>query len=103
MLKQKAEPLIWLSDARGVYIPRDFAGSFSDRAKSVQGVDPKAWEILEAGPEHELYWDAWQDVLDYAIVTDEHGTVYRVYQDGDCWLIPDGMEWDDNEGWFAWP
>ncbi len=97
------EPMLWLDSNRGVYIPRDFANSFKDRATHVSGVDTDDWAILEAGPDHEAYWDVWTDVCDNATVTDEHGFVYRLYQDGDLWLIPDGMEWSDSEDWFAWP
>jgi hypothetical protein len=102
-MTKRLEPMLWLSDSRGVYIPRDFANSFSNRAFNVQGVDEETWAILEAGPDHEQYWDAWQDVCDNATIRDDAGQVMRVYQDGDCWLIPQGMEWDDAADWFAWP
>jgi hypothetical protein len=97
------EPVLWLNDARGIYIPRDFANSFADRAKHVANVSDETWAILESGPDHEAYWDAWADVTDNARVTDKHGNVFTVYQDGDCWLIPLGMEWDDANDWFIWP
>jgi len=99
----KPEPLLWLSDARGIYIPRDFANSFADRDKSVRGVSAEDWAILEAGPDHDQYWDAWSDVCDSAVVTDDDGVEFRVHQDGDCWLIPAGMEWSDDEDFFVWP
>lgn len=100
----KPDMVLWLSDARGQYIPRDFANSFSDHAKHVSGVSNEDWAILEAGPDHELYWDTWTlSVLDGAVVTDENGNKYQVYQDGDCWLIPHGMEWDDETETFRWP
>lgn len=102
MTAQLADAMLWLSDARGQYIPRDFAHSFSDRAKSVANVDAETWAILEAGPDHEHYWEAWSDVCDKAIITDDKGATYRVHQDGDCWLIPEGMEWSDEDG-FHWP
>ena len=99
----KPEPLLWLDDHRGIYIPRDFANSFANREKDVSGVDAEDWEILEAGPDHEHYWEAWDDVCDRATVTDEHGVQYHVYQDGACWLIPLGMEWDEKNDFFQWP
>jgi hypothetical protein len=99
----KPEPLLWLSDARGIYIPRDFARSFVDRDKHVTGVTPEDWAILDAGPDHEWYWDTWNDVEQKAIVTDDNGAKFHVYQNGDCWLIPDGMEWHDGDDFFAWP
>lgn len=95
--------LLWLSDARGVYIPRDFALSFADRAKSVTGVDQETWETLERGPTDEWYWEAWESVLGYARIHDPKWGEYRVYQDGDCWLIPNGMDYDEETDSFVWP
>ena len=54
-MKLRPEPLLWLSDARGVYIPRDFANSFSNRAKDVTGVSDEDWAILEAGPDQVIH------------------------------------------------
>lgn len=98
----RPETMLWLSDARGVHIPRDFATSFADRSKNVSGVSGDDWLILEAGPDNEYYWEAWTDVCDNAIVTDDIGNKYNVYQDGDCWLIPVGMEWSEESEWFQW-
>jgi hypothetical protein len=100
---KRPEMMLWLSDARGQYIPRDFANSFADRAKAVPDIDPIDWEILETGPDHEWYWDAWETVCNTAAVIDENGTRYFIYQDGDCWLVPEGMEWSDREDGFVWP
>lgn len=101
-MSNKPDVMLWLSDARGVYIPRDFAASFKDIALSISGVSPEDWAILE-DPDHEWYWDTWDTVCDNAIVTDENGDKYRVYQDGDCWLIPAGMEWNDEKDFFDYP
>jgi hypothetical protein len=102
-MTKKIEPMLWLSDARGIYIPRDFANSFADRAKHVQNVSDEDWAILEAGPDHEWYWEAWVNVCDNAIVTDNDGVRFRVHQDGNCWLIPEGMEWSEENDFFVWP
>lgn len=111
-MTNKPEPLLWLNDARGQYIPRDFATSFADRAKAVSGVTGEQWAILEHGPEggldskdgpNDLYWDVWEEVCDSASITDDQGVQFFVYQDGDCWLIPVGMEWSDEAGFFVWP
>lgn len=100
-MSKKPDVLLFLSDARGVYIPRDFA--LSVKRDCVANVDAEQWAILEAGPDHEHYWDVWSEVCDDATVTDpDTGIVYAVHQDGDCWLVPAGMEWDDARG-FYWP
>jgi len=102
-MANKPQPMLWLSDARGQYIPRDFASSFADRAKYVTGVSDEDWTILEAGPDHEHYWDAWQEVEQKARITDSDGNAFTIYQDSDCWLIPVGMDWSDKDDWFVWP
>jgi len=103
MPTNKPDTMLWLSEARGIYIPQHFANSFANRDQAVRGVSAEDWAILEAGPDHEYYWDTWTDVCDRAIVTDDVGTQYRVHQDGDCWLIPVGMEWNDDKDFFVWP
>ena len=101
--KKIPEMILWLSDARGQYIPRDFANSFDDRATRVSGVSDEDWAILEAGPDHESYWDAWAQVEQDARVTDDEGNVFTIYQEGDCWLVPVGMEWDEEQDTYVWP
>jgi hypothetical protein len=102
-MKTKPDMLLWLSDARGQYIPRDFARSFVDRDKHVSGVSAEDWQTLENGPDDEWYWEAWTSVCDNATVTDENGVEYSIWQEGDCWLVPKGMEWNDRTESFNWP
>lgn len=75
-----------LSDARGVYIPRDFVIGF-DLTKFENL--PKDTELLK-DQEVEHYWDIWSDVLDNATYT-EGGHTWRLHQDGDLWLICDEL------------
>ena len=98
----KPEMMLWLDGARGQYIPRDFAQSFANRSKNVVGIGEVTWSILESGPDHEYYWPAWFEVLDHAFVIDNDGIRYSVYQDGDCWLVPVGMEWNEKLENFVW-
>jgi len=102
-MTNKPEMMLWLSDSRGVYIPKAFADSFIDRSKHVSGVDAGQWETLEAGPDHQEYWETWQEVCDSAVITDENGHEYFIHQDGDCWLVPKGMEWNEDSDCFEWP
>ncbi len=101
-MTNKPDIRLWLSEDRGRYIPRDFAKSFKDRDAAVSGVNPDDWAILE-DPDHEWYWEAWGDVQRDAIVTDENGNEYTVYHEGDCWLVPVGMEWSEGKDFFDWP
>lgn len=91
---------IWLciSDSHGIYVPRRFAELFGDRANLPE--DDLA--ILKAGPEHEHYWETWEAVLDRVTLT-EDGITYRLWQDGDLWVVPVGMEWDNEADGWVWP
>jgi len=102
-MTRKPEMMLWLSDARGQYIPRDFANSFADRTKHVSGVTAEDWQTLEYGPDEEWYWETWDKVCSNAVVTDENGVRYQIHQDGDCWLVTLGMEWSDETETFQWP
>lgn len=93
---------LYLDEHRGIYIPQVFARI--TKHECVDGVRGEVWAALEAGPDHDLYWDAWQEVLDNATLTDPKTNVrYTVYQNGTCWLIPEGMEWDDEQETYIWP
>jgi hypothetical protein len=101
----KLQALLWFSDSRGVYIPRDFASEFHRKHRDsahVEGVTREQFAILEEGADQEDYWDTWEDVLRDARVIDRAGNQYTLHQDGDLWFIPIGMEWSDTEGW-VWP
>jgi hypothetical protein len=101
-MNTKPEALLWLVDAHGIYIPQIFAGSFAERDVTVTGVSAEDWAALEAGPDHIDYWEAWDNVLIDAKVKIA-GKVYSLYQEGDVWLIPDGMVWSDSDDFFLWP
>jgi hypothetical protein len=98
----KPDTILYLDDHRGIYIPQNFAEC--TKRECVSGVSDEDWAILEAGPDHEHYWEAWESVCDSAKLTDpSDGTVYHIYQDGACWLVPVGMEWDDKSESYYWP
>ena len=80
-----------LSDARGVYIPRDFV---TDKFGEIQPEHCARWNIsaedaaiLAAGPDHDFYWETWEDALNNAEFTADNGDVYRLHHDGDLWAV----------------
>lgn len=98
----KPEPLLYLSERRGHYIPRDFAAD--TKRECIAGVSADDLDYLAAGPDGEHYWDVWTKVEDNATVTDpQSGTVYTLYQNGDLWLVPVGMDWSEELEFFVWP
>ena len=69
-----------LDSARGIYIPQAFAEQFS---ADEWGIGAEEFEILLAGPDNELYWETWDDVLHNAEYIDPKGNKYRLHQDDD--------------------
>ena len=72
-----------LSDARGVYIPRDFAKNFN---LEKWHVDNKYIHLLSS-PDNEWYWDYWDVVCSNAYFVDEYNNKWRLWQDGDLWAV----------------
>ena len=100
-MKTPPEPILILNDAHGINLPRVFTKRVA--RERVANVSDEDWAILQAGPDHSEYWDAWQEVCDNAVLTDDNGAKYTVYQEGDCWLIPVGMAWNDKTDAWEWP
>lgn len=79
-----------LSDARGIYIPRDFvcddAHEIAEHCAKwgLTAANREHWEDA-ANPDSEWYWEAWDWILNNARYTDEDGDVYTLHQDGDLW------------------
>lgn len=87
--------ILYADGCRGIYIPQFFAQSVIRNC--VAGVSPDDWAILEAGPEHDLYWDVWDDVLANAELTNpKTGETFTLWQDDDLWAVPKGAEWPDD-------
>jgi len=87
------EPELFADSHRGIYIPQHFAQTV--KREIVSGVSEEDYQILEMGPEHDLYWDTWINVTDNAQITIEDGTVWYLYQDGDLWIVPRDYDNDD--------
>lgn len=89
--------ILFADSARGVYIPQHFAESI--QRDCVTGVTQEQWAILALDPndpETEWYWETWEDVENNAVITDkDSGIAYRLYQDGDLWLVP--IDWNPEE------
>lgn len=108
-MQSKPEPILFLDDHRGVYIPRDFAEcinreriEYETGGRSLEHSIGSDLAYLAIGPKQEHYWETWESVLDHAVVTDNKGNRFTLYQDGALWLIPEGMSWSDSEEWFTW-
>ena len=85
--------LHFASDRHGIYIPQYFAESVN--RDMLSGVSDTDMNILLTGPDHEYYWDVWNDVEQSAILTDSNGVTYCLYQDSDLWLVPTDYEFEE--------
>lgn len=87
----------------GIYVPQLWAKSYKRGSwhgfNYVQDVKP-----LLTGPEHEHYWECWEDIINTAYFVDEKGTVWTLYQDGDLFIVDQGKidEWQDETGLNFW-
>jgi hypothetical protein len=86
---------LFLDGNRGIYIPQQFAEAIDPADWT--GIDTEDLDVLRAGPDHESYWDAWQDVLDHAETKD--GRV--LWQDGDLWLVALDKAIEDLNAYFS--
>jgi hypothetical protein len=93
--RREAKREILFDEASGIYIPKRFADEM-DRARVV-GVSASDYETLEAGPDHEHYWEVWAEVLRLATITGTDGTKYSLEQDGTVFLVENGGEYCEQE------
>jgi len=117
MSKMTAETVrveLLLTDARGVYIPRDFGKMFEGDSKIVNSkgeADKKLTELVNGlvdqepyGDDSEGYWEDWTQVLDHVYLKGENGDLWSLHQDGDLRAINqnDLDKLDDDESEKFW-
>lgn len=92
-----SETLLILDSNRGIYIPQGFAEMHEHFYGTWSNVNQDDLDILLEGPDHEWYWESWQTVCDNAEYLGTDGVKYTLYQDGDVWLVPEGMSMDPED------
>ena len=117
MSKMTAETVrveLLLTDARGVYIPRDFGKMFEDDDKIVNRngeADKTLTELVNNlvdqepyGDDSEGYWEDWTRVLDNVHLKGENEDLWSLHQDGDLRAINqnDLDKLDDDESEKFW-
>ena len=81
-------------DHRGIYCPQFFAEQFLTDLRKWECVSVENRDTLLRGPDHEWYWEAWNDVECNAT---HRKTGATIYQDGAIWLIYPGAIADPDE------
>ena len=90
--KTVLEPVLLLDENNGIYIPKLFCKQCNPQNSYFVWDYDNCSEIL-LNPEHELYWEVWDEVLDSAYCIDPDNNIkYTLYQNGDLWIIPEGCE-----------
>lgn len=75
---------ILVSDTHGIGVPQQFIRCCC----AVEWhVEPRDAAVLSAGPEHEDYWEVWNEVLDSAYYEHPDGYRYTLHQDGDLFAV----------------
>jgi hypothetical protein len=62
MLKTLTEPVCIIDSAHGVYIPQIWAERYGSYWQSCN-IRQEDVTILLHGPDHEFYWESWENVL----------------------------------------
>ena len=84
-----------LDESRGIYIPRDFQREFLDGNEHLWNVTKEQSRIL-FDPDHEDYWEVWDEVLSNAYYVDHDGNEWNLIQEGSVFLVCyDLMDEDD--------
>lgn len=80
-----------VNDSQGIYIPQIFIRQYLENIIK-DTISQDDIYILQSGPGHDWYWEAWDTVLDSAVLVDEYGIRWTLFQNGDLWAIREGTE-----------
>jgi hypothetical protein len=81
-MKVKESNLL-LSENRGVNIPRDFVDRY----------DMDEWNVTKeqakiiGNPDHELYWEVWDEVIETAYRIDTNDNIWKLMEFGDIFEV----------------
>ena len=84
------EPVFLMSDFWGQYMPKEFVEGYEFKGASDSDIN-----IILEGPEHELYWEAWDNICDSAYMMID-GVKHTLFHSGDLYAIPDGYDFENS-------
>jgi hypothetical protein len=93
MLHPNSTCELLLSDTQGIYIPRDFYNDFNFRAWHL---NKKNFRALK-NPDHEWYWEAWDELLNKAWYKAPDGHKWHLSQDGDLFMYRDDHKFEGED------
>jgi hypothetical protein len=75
-----------LGDSHGRFIPQLYCSDISEDDCEDFSISWEDVRLCQSGPDEELYWEAWQSILDSAEY-EEGGEMWRLLQNGDLWAV----------------
>lgn len=97
MKNKTASPELLIDSNRGIYIAQSFCEIYAPYITNMDRVKDD-FNICLQGPDHEEYWEAWADLMDNVIITNDNKEVFTVGnlgEDGDLWAIPENYEFKE--------
>ena len=90
-------------DQNGVYIPQRWVTTYYRHNqwtpfKRVGWIGLSKWArmAIEAGPDYEHYWDAWDEACRTVKYITETGRLWTLEPDGDLWAIRNDYEYPED-------
>lgn len=87
-------PVLALLDTNGIYIPQLYCNHIDEKIAKEMCVHMEEVLICQSGPDHELYWEAWDSIISCAQWI-SGGVKWTLHQDGDLWEVPEGFSFDE--------
>lgn len=92
------EPELLVDDHNGIYVIQVFCQTFAAYITNMAEVK-EDFDICLAGPDHEEYCEAWDNLLNDVQFTNDKGEKYTIGnlgEGGDLWAIPEGYEYPED-------
>lgn len=93
------QPELLVNDSHGIYIAQTFCKAYYAYITNMDKVK-EDFDICLAGPDHEDYFEAWDDLMNNVEFTNDKGERYSVGnlgEGGDLWAIPEGFDFSEYE------
>jgi len=92
------EPKLLIDDHAGIYVIQEFCQRYLpyivNRDELQEDID-----ICLAGPDHDEYMEAWDNLIDNVKLTNDNGQMFSIGnlpESGDLWAIPEGYEFPED-------
>ena len=93
IVKTNEDKIVCIVDGcQGVEVAKSFINSFHREHWNISKSDA---DILN-NPDHDDYWEVWDEVLRDASFTDADGSIWSLYQDGDLFAVREDYDWDND-------